>query len=194
MSDAPSFQKLVEEHYAMLYRFALSLTRHEAEAEDLTQQTFLTWALKGHQLRDPSKAGTWLFTTLHREFLRHRKRRETQAETPWTDDLAEAASLQPNVVQEMDATLVQEAMLSLAENHRAVLSLFYLSGHTYQEITEILDVPIGTIMSRLSRAKAELRRAVGNAPGPHVYRLAPSMASPGHSSSVQGKENLDGQR
>ena len=64
MSDAPSFQKLVEEHYAMLYRFALSLTRHEAEAEDLTQQAFLTWAFEGHQLRAPSKAGTWLFTTL----------------------------------------------------------------------------------------------------------------------------------
>ena len=52
-----------------LYRFALSLSRQESDAADLTQQTFFLWASKGHQLRDQSKVKTWLFTSLYREFL-----------------------------------------------------------------------------------------------------------------------------
>ena len=69
MARETGFEALVSAHYAALYRFALSLTGVEAEACDLTQQTFYLWAAKGHQLRDLSKVKTWLFTTLHREFL-----------------------------------------------------------------------------------------------------------------------------
>jgi len=61
-------------YYRSLYQFAFSLTRAEADACDLTQQTFYIWATKGHQLRDVSKVKTWLFTTLHREFLETRRR------------------------------------------------------------------------------------------------------------------------
>jgi len=73
---ALDFEQLVEVFYMLLYRFALSLSRDPFKAADLTQQTFLLWASKGHQLRDESKAKTWLFTSLYREFLRgERKRR-----------------------------------------------------------------------------------------------------------------------
>src|SRR5437867_2523557 len=74
--DAPAmdFESLVNTYYRPLYQFALSLTHTEAEASDLTQQTFYIWARKGHQLRDASKVKTWLFTTLHREFLKTRRR------------------------------------------------------------------------------------------------------------------------
>src|SRR5215813_14393064 len=75
--DSDDFAQIVARHYESLYKFALSLTRAEADACDLTQQTFYVWAAKGHQLRDPSKAKSWLFTTLHRAFLgaRHRSTR-----------------------------------------------------------------------------------------------------------------------
>ena len=69
----------------------------------------------------------------------------------------------PDALRETDAALVQEAMAALADHHRVALSLFYLGGHTYHEMSEILGVPIGTIMSRLSRAKAALRRAIAGA-------------------------------
>src|SRR5580698_351315 len=74
MPDNVEFESLVERFYAPLYQFAYSLTRVEADACDLTQQTFTIWAAKGHQLRDASKVKTWLFTTLHREFLDSRRR------------------------------------------------------------------------------------------------------------------------
>src|ERR1035438_9171375 len=74
MPDHVDFESLVARFYAPLYQFAFSLTRSEADACDLTQQTFTIWAAKGHQLRDPSKVKTWLFTTLHREFLESRRR------------------------------------------------------------------------------------------------------------------------
>jgi RNA polymerase sigma-70 factor (ECF subfamily) len=60
------FEKLVEDYHMPLYRFALSLSRKESDAADLTQQTFYLWASKGHQLRDASKVKTWLFTSLYR--------------------------------------------------------------------------------------------------------------------------------
>ncbi len=63
------FESLVGEFYLPLYIFALSLSHKEADAADLTQQTFYTWAAKGHQLRDPARVRAWLFTTLFRAFL-----------------------------------------------------------------------------------------------------------------------------
>jgi Sigma-70 region 2 len=66
MNAIDPFEAIVCEHCEALFRFAMSLTREESEARDLTQQTFYTWATKGHQLRDISKVKTWLFTTLHR--------------------------------------------------------------------------------------------------------------------------------
>ena len=74
MSAESGFESLVTRYYGPLYQFAFSLTRTEADASDLTQQTFYIWATKGHQLRDSSKVKTWLFTTLHREFLNMRRK------------------------------------------------------------------------------------------------------------------------
>jgi len=65
------FESLVASYYRSLYQFAFSLTQAEADACDLTQQTFYVWATKGHQLRDASTVKSWLFTTLHREFSRN---------------------------------------------------------------------------------------------------------------------------
>ena len=76
MAVEPDFEELVSRHYVPLYQFALSLSRAEEDACDLTQQTFYIWAKKGNQLRDKSKVKTWLFTTLHREFLGARRRQK----------------------------------------------------------------------------------------------------------------------
>src|SRR6266403_5050650 len=70
MSADLEFENLVRLYYRDLYRFGLSLTGSEADAADLTQETFYIWANKGHQLQNPASVKGWLFTTLHREFLK----------------------------------------------------------------------------------------------------------------------------
>ena len=156
MSEA-DFQQLVARQYAPLYRFALSLSKSEADAADLTQQTFFLWASKGGQLRDRSKAKSWLFTTLYREFL-SRRRREVRFPNVELDDAREdETSILPNV-NAFDGVSILQALQEVDEPFRAPLTLFYLEQFSYREIADLLDVPIGTVMSRLSRGKAQLRR------------------------------------
>jgi RNA polymerase sigma-70 factor, ECF subfamily len=157
MADAV-FTQLVDRFYPALYRFALSLARSEADACDLTQQTFYVWATKGHALRETEKAKSWLFTTLYREFLRGRRRGErmTALETvPETE--VEQATLAPEALSSMDADVVMSALQDVDEGFRAPLTLFYIEELSYQEIADVLEIPIGTVMSRLSRGKTQLR-------------------------------------
>lgn len=158
-SDA--FSRLVDAHYAPLYRFALSLTKNSSDAGDLTQQTFFIWARKGGQLRDAAKVKSWLFTTLYREFLRVRRR---GGQVTALEDLGPVESDPPapeaDVVTGMDSSLVVEALQEVDEVYRAPLTLFYLQEHSYRQIAGMLEVPIGTVMSRLSRGKAQLRAAL----------------------------------
>jgi RNA polymerase sigma-70 factor, ECF subfamily len=151
------FQAIVSEHYQPLFRFALSLTRAEPDALDLTQHTFYVWATKGHQLRDISKIKTWLYTTLHRAFLQGRRR---EARFPHHD--LETVSQQLPVlnaefVNEVDCSEVLAALAKVDEIFQAAVALFYLEECSYKEIAVILDVPIGTVKSRISRGLAQLR-------------------------------------
>lgn len=155
---AEVFTQLVDAHYAPLYRFALSLTKNTSDACDLTQQTFFIWARKGSQLRETEKAKSWLFTTLYREFLRVRRRAEhVRALEDLPAAEADPAAPEVDVVAGMDANLVVEALHEVDEVYRVPLTLFYLEEMAYKEIAETLEVPIGTVMSRLSRGKAQLR-------------------------------------
>ncbi len=152
------FEQLVGQYYEALYRFALSLTRSEAASCDLTQQTFYLWATKGHQLRDRTKAKSWLFTTLHREFLGSR-RRETRFPHHEMEEVGhELPVVSPTVVNDLDGSTIMESLLLVDELYRAPLMLFYLEDFSYQEIAEQLEIPIGTVMSRLNRGKTQLRQ------------------------------------
>jgi len=136
------FNDLVDAHYTPLYRFALSLARREADACDLVQQTFFIWAKNGHQLREKSKAKTWLFTTLYREFLRGRRRDQRSQSI---EDLPPAAQEVPSEdidhARRLDGVQVVEALQEVDEVFRAPLTLFYLQDLSYQEIADALDVP-----------------------------------------------------
>ena len=155
-----SFESLVEQYYRGLYQFALSLAGAEAEASDLTQQTFLVWAKKGHQLRDASKAKTWLFTTLHREFLKTRRRQSRFPHQELDTAENEIPPVTPTMVNELDADEVMTALQRVNELYQAPVALFYIEELSYKEIAEVLDVPIGTVQSRIARGKSELRQLV----------------------------------
>lgn len=152
------FSNLVEGYYAALYRFALSLAKNPADASDLTQQTFFVWATKGQTLRDAAKVKTWLFTTLYREFLRVRRRggRVTAIEDLPPNE-QDPPAVEVDLVARMDAQLVMQALQEVELVFREPLTLFYLQDLSYTEIAEVLSVPIGTVMSRLSRGKTHLR-------------------------------------
>ncbi|MDP4610314.1 MAG: RNA polymerase sigma factor [Opitutales bacterium] len=157
-TDIPStFEDIVSAYYQPLYRFGYSLAKNEHEAGDLAQQTFFIYAEKGSSLRDKSKVKSWLFTTLYREFLR--RRRKDGRMDHYEPEMLETVggSVEPHIRRTTDANLAVEALDEVDEVYRQPLSLFYMKDLSYKEIAEVLDVPIGTIMSRLSRGKAQLR-------------------------------------
>jgi RNA polymerase sigma-70 factor, ECF subfamily len=159
MLDAPDFTALVDAHYAALYRFALGLTRREADACDLVQQTFYIWATKGAALREQARAKSWLFTTLYHEFLRIRRRgrrMESVEDLPPAEaDVADDRALEE--FARMDHAQIVSALGELDEVFRVPLTLFYLEAFSYLEIAGLIDVPVGTVMSRLSRGRLQLR-------------------------------------
>ncbi|MEO6971127.1 MAG: RNA polymerase sigma factor [Chthoniobacterales bacterium] len=161
----PDFEKLVEDFYMPLYRFALSLSRKESDAGDLVQQTFFLWASKGHQLRDKSKVKTWLFTSLYREFLGRKRQQDRFVDVENNPEAISAQVVPASVVNQLDGDIAQRALLALEEIYRAPLTLFYLQQHSYKEIAETLEIPIGTVMSRISRGKEQLRKALADSAG-----------------------------
>jgi RNA polymerase sigma factor (sigma-70 family) len=166
MNSTDQFEAIVSEHYETLYRFALSLTRAESDARDLTQQTFYIWATKGHQLRDISKVKTWLFTTLHRAFLVARRR---QIKFPHDDlelvvEQLPALSWEPG--RQEDWSQVLAALARVDDVYQAAVALFYLEDCSYKEVAAILEVPVGTVKSRLARGIAQLQEIFLSADAP----------------------------
>jgi len=162
MNLVPSddFEQIASQLYESLYRFALSLTGTEADACDLTQQTFYLWATKGHQLRDRSKVKSWMFTILHREFLSTRKRAMRFPHFELDDQNDELPVISPNVVNTLDAARVLEFLGQVQVPYLAALSLFYLEDYSYKAIAEILEIPLGTVRSRISRGVRQLQQAI----------------------------------
>ncbi|MBI3853608.1 MAG: RNA polymerase sigma factor [Verrucomicrobia bacterium] len=158
MNAADQFEAIVSEYYEPLYRFAMSLTRAEVDARDLTQQTFYIWATKGHQLRDITKVKTWLFTTLHRTFLATRQRQSKFPCCELDEASQDLPALMPEPAVPLDAAQALSALARVDEVSQAAVALFYLEDWPYKDIAAILDVPIGTVKSRIARGLAQLRK------------------------------------
>jgi len=156
------FESLVARYYQSLYKFAYSLTQAEADACDLTQQTFYVWARKGHQLRDLSKVKTWLFTTLHREFLESRRRQTRFPHYELEQVDTELPSVSPARVNQLDSPRVVQALAQVDEVYQAPVALFYLQECSYKEIADILAVPMGTVKSRIARGIAQLQKMLAS--------------------------------
>ena len=151
------FEQAVQDHYALVYRFALGLVKQPAEACDLTQQTFYLMAAKGGQLRDHSKLKSWLMTICYREFLKHARRIQAfpHFELEVVED--ELGHVTADTASQIDGDAMMEALQKVDEIYREPVLLFYLQQHSYKEIARLLDIPVGTVMSRLARGKEQLR-------------------------------------
>jgi RNA polymerase sigma factor (sigma-70 family) len=164
--DPKTFEEIVSCYYESLYRFAYSLTQREADACDLTQAAFQQLGAKAHQLRDAAKTKSWLFTTLYRAFI------DAHVEAGTVDD--ELPAVEPDAPGRIDAAAAREALLRIDEIFRAPLVLFHLEDHSYAEIAEILGIPTGTVMSRLSRGRVLLRELLED----RDPKITPSVTSP----------------
>jgi RNA polymerase sigma-70 factor (ECF subfamily) len=158
MRGTLDFERVVEDHHAPLYRFALSLTRDESEAADLVQETFYIWAAKGHQLSDRGKVKTWLFTTLHREFLGKRRRLARFPHHELAEVETELPDVPPAPPDPLDWAVLSECLAKVDPVFQAPVSLFYLEDYSYDEIAAILEVPLGTVKSRISRGIGQLQQ------------------------------------
>jgi RNA polymerase sigma-70 factor (ECF subfamily) len=148
-------QRLVHDHHADVYRYARRLVGQVADAEDLVQQTFLTAQRKLGQLREANKTRAWLLAITRTCFLKScGKRRPTTASSLdfKLDQVAAPAEDLP-----IDAEALQRAIQELPDAFRVVVLMFYFEYLSYREISEELEVPVGTVMSRLCRAKKHLR-------------------------------------
>jgi RNA polymerase sigma-70 factor, ECF subfamily len=153
-----------------LYRTGLRMTRSEADAEDLVQETYIRAFRHRDQFTPGTNLKAWLFRILTNTFINSYRRRSSQPETTDLDKVEEttlyrqmsqgpaSSSSQPEreVVDNMVDSEVKEALEDLPEIFRNVV-LLDVEGFSYREIAEMLDIPIGTVMSRLHRARRSLQ-------------------------------------
>ncbi|MEW4526388.1 sigma-70 family RNA polymerase sigma factor [Maioricimonas sp. JC845] len=159
-------RELVESHYESLYRFAWRLSGSASDAEDLTQQAFLTAQRKLEQLRDPERARSWLLTIVRNAYLKSRRRDRLVAFSGMETAPEPTAEALDETV--LDSDELQAALNDLPDEFRVPILLYYFESLSYREIADRLDVPIGTVMSRLSRGKGYLRsRLSGSDQSPH---------------------------
>lgn len=154
------FENAVNSFYEGLYRFAYSLTGNADDASELTQETFSRFLSKRGQIRDQGKIKAWLSTTLYRTFLgwKRRETRHPHIELSLVQD--ELPAFTPELVDQLESESVNRALLQVEEHYRVPLALYYFEQLSYAEISKVLEIPIGTVMSRLSRGKELLRKSL----------------------------------
>lgn len=149
-------ERLVAECYDDVFRFAYRLAGNAADAEDLAQDAFCRAQMQWHQLRDPAKAKAWLFRIARNCYLQRRRGDHglKSLSLECAGDLPEPGE----PAGDIDPERLQAVLDELPEAFRTPLILFYFEEFSYRDIADQLDLPIGTVMSRLARAKGFLRR------------------------------------
>jgi len=156
-SDRDLLVDLVQRFHRPLFAYGYRLTGNAADAEDVVQQTVLVAQQKISQLRDPHAAQGWLFRVLRNCFLKNlRKRRPLSAADVELDMDLVAGDLPED--EPIDSEQLQAALNELPGNYRIIIVMFFFEELSYKQIAAELDIPVGTVMSRLSRAKDHLRR------------------------------------
>jgi RNA polymerase sigma-70 factor, ECF subfamily len=162
-------------HIDALYRTALRMTRNQSDAEDLVQEAYLRAFKALDQFRDGTNLRAWLFRIMTNAYINDYRKRSRRPVNSSLDDIEEFylydhlidSGVQPNserpediVLNRLTADDVLGSLDSLSDDFRHVVLLADVEGFTYREIAEILDIPVGTVMSRLYRARRRLQSAL----------------------------------
>lgn len=153
-----------------LYGAALRMTRNPADAEDLVQQTFLRAYQAYDQFREGTNLKAWLFKILTNTFISSYRKKQREVKTVSADENEEfslyerlheaSASAEAEILEKLPDEDVKRALEDLPEQFRTAVLLADVEGFSYQEIADIMDVPIGTVMSRLHRGRKALQKAL----------------------------------
>jgi RNA polymerase sigma-70 factor (ECF subfamily) len=149
-------EELFDAYYLALYRYAYRLAGSEADAQDLTQETFCKAQQQLRQLRDPDRAKQWLYSILRNAYL-HKIRADKNHRLVSLDHVGDLPQPPPGPDTEVEPDRLQQALNDLREEFRTPIILFYFEEFSYRDIAAEMDLPLGTVMSRLARAKAYLR-------------------------------------
>ncbi len=148
--------RLVDDYLPVLFAYGYRLTGSVEDAEELTQQTFLIAHEKIGQLREASKVQPWLLKVLRNCFLKNVRKRQPVIASEVEIDINQWIE-QATGESEWDTERLQQALEELPDEFRVVVLMFYFEQLSYREIADRLELPLGTVMSRLSRAKRHLR-------------------------------------
>ncbi|HBE67163.1 MAG TPA: RNA polymerase subunit sigma-24 [Planctomycetaceae bacterium] len=157
-------ESLLDEYQDLVYGYAYRLVGNASVAEDLVQEVYLRAFKSIHNLRQPAAARSWLLTITRNEFSRWCKQKKPATSLETTE---EAQELSEDVVVGSDLEhkeWVSVALGKLSIEYRLVIAMYYFEELSYSEIAAQLEIPIGTVMSRLNRAKKHLRDALLQAP------------------------------
>src|SRR5438874_12449091 len=155
------FARLLDEQIPRLRRYARALTRDVSRADDLVQSCLVRAIAKQHLWEPGTDLRAWLFTILHNQHVNDVRRSVREGATVPVEDAAPALTIQSSAFDALQLRDLQRALEKLAPEQRQVILLVGLEGMRYEEVASILDIPIGTVRSRLSRGRGQLRILMG---------------------------------
>jgi RNA polymerase sigma-70 factor (ECF subfamily) len=162
----------MEECVPALRRYASALLRDRQEADDLVHECLVRALDRLHTLRNDAEMRPWLFAILHNLHVSRARRRRARGQPLSIDTAAgQALAAPPRQEEHLRVQDVVRAVERLPEDHRAVLLLVAVEDLSYAEAARVLGVPVGTVMSRLARARERLRRDTEGGPSPEVKRV-----------------------
>lgn len=172
--NSAAFGELVRRYQDRLYNAVVHIVGCRVEAEDVVQDAFVQAFVKLSSFKHDSKFYTWLYRIAFNVSISRRRRRrtelsvefsrETTGDEPVDDEVSPSASLE----QEEQRIQLQQAMKLLSDEHRAIIVLRHIEEFSYEEIADVLDIAVGTVRSRLHRARAQLLE--------HLRRFMPDEA------------------
>src|SRR3954451_19126410 len=187
MADRARFADLAMEHMNSLYSGALRMTRNPADAEDLVQETYLK-AYRGFGgFEEGTNLKAWLYRILTNTYIntyRAKKRRPDETDLDEVEDLylyrrlgglegaTAGRSAEEELLDQLTDSEVKDALEALPEQFRMAVLLADVEGFAYKEIAEILDIPIGTVMSRLHRGRKAMQKQL------YDYAVSHGLADP----------------
>lgn len=180
-------EQLLAEHYDAVFSYAYRLTGNANAAEDVSQEVFLRALKSWHQLRDAQAAKGWLFVITRNEFSRWIGKFAPQPPLTGTE-CGSGESLEAGSER---GDWVQRALLELPADYRVVVTMFYFEQLSYTEIARDLEIPLGTVMSRLNRARKHLKETLTKLAEPRNGEQASSTRQEPEISQEDERERND---